>query len=232
MDTKHLALLLGCHYMSTLENSTGILRSKEIAQSSVLVAAKMREKDLDCPTISVVIKASRSSTSSSDLKAAEVNINNKFHWNFAFRTPFDYLDLLITVGLLLESDTIAIPSLSGSPLSDYRANLNEQEHQKVQPRSNEVTGEASVPAHGVHEGNSVTHQKASLATPSTSHGLLSVMTLDPEQQADLRRKIRKTTQEAMEYLACTVLCNPFDHKTMAYAVVAFSRKAHRVVDYE
>lgn len=232
MDTKHLALLLGCHYMSTLENATGILRSKEIAQSSVLVAAKMREKDLDCPTVSVVIKSSRSSTSSADLKAAEVNINNKFQWNFAFRTPFDYLDLLVTVGVVLESDAIAIPSLSGSPLSDYRGNWNESDKQGDVLKNPEPVGELQGSGGAVPESKIAGNQKPNLATPSTSHGLLSVMTLDSEQQADLRRKVRRTCHEAMEYLACTVLCNPFDHKTMAYAVVVFSRKAHRVVDYE
>jgi len=219
--------------LSTLENATGILKSKEIAQSCVLVAAKMREKDLDCPTVSIVVKASRTSTSCSDIKAAEVNLNNKFQWNFAFRTPYDYLDLLLTVGILLESDAIAIPSLSSSPMSDHRGNSGELEpiHREYQP-SEQTSNQEGLLLPIPQSSQGEMHQKNFQATPSTSHGLLSIMTLDPEQQADLRRKIRKTCQEAMEYLACTVLCNPFDHKTLAYGVVVFGRKAHRIVDYE
>jgi hypothetical protein len=224
-------LLLGCHFLSTVENATGVLRSKEIAQSSVLVAAKMREKDLDCPTVSVVVKSSRTSTSCIDIKAAEVSLNNKFQWNFAFRTPYDFLDLLVTVGLLLASDTIAVPSLSTSPMSDYRGNHVSGDYPgEVQSNRNEQP-EGNGPSQNCLD-NAIGSQKPNMATPSTSHGFLSILTLDQDQQGELRRKIRKTCQEAMEYLACTVLCNPFDHKTMAYGVVVFSRKVHRIVDYE
>ena len=55
--TKHLAHLLSSHYLASMDNVSVILKGREIILSAILVAAKMRERDIECPTVSVVAKA-------------------------------------------------------------------------------------------------------------------------------------------------------------------------------
>ncbi len=57
--TKHLAQLIGSHCLSGVDIISPVLRGRDLCMASVLIAAKLRERDIDCPTVSVVAKAGR-----------------------------------------------------------------------------------------------------------------------------------------------------------------------------
>lgn len=55
--TKHLGFLICSHYFIKLDAVSSILRGREIVLAAVLIASKMRERDIECPTLSTISKA-------------------------------------------------------------------------------------------------------------------------------------------------------------------------------
>ena len=58
-STKHLAQLICSHYFFSLDNICTILKGREAILAGVLIAAKIRERDIECPTVSVMAKTGR-----------------------------------------------------------------------------------------------------------------------------------------------------------------------------
>ena len=209
---------------------SAILRGREIICASVLIAAKMRERDIECPTLSVISKAGRTYYSKlglitmvTEIKNAEIQINNRFDWNFAFRTPYDFIETFLSIGIILESDTLNHNSTNISPMSDLRLNENDEVRSKY-PLDRSPNARKSYTA-GYQD---LKH----MATPSTNHGPIQIGGLDIKYQTELRRKLRDTCLEVVDYLSLTSLCSPRLHKELAYAVVMYSRKIHNISDIE
>lgn len=221
-------MLIGCHYLSGLDSIGSLLRTKEVSQAAVLIAAKIRERDIECPTVPLVAKAGRSVVACHDIKTAEININNKFQWNFCFKTPYDYLETMITIGVLLEIDSIISNSSTTSPWSDVRSNNRTQEDLEKDPNrtSPKKSPDESIIMPKGEKG------KGSMATPSTNHGLVQVSRMDSEEQTDLRRKIREKCLEIMEFAMSRAFTDPKHFKTLAYTVVAYSRRNFKIADFE
>jgi len=57
------------------------------------------------------------------LKQAELNISHFFNWNLFFFTFYDHLEEFISLGLLMESEKIIIPSIGNG--GDNKAVINE-----------------------------------------------------------------------------------------------------------
>ena len=202
--------------------------------ASVLVASKMRERDIECPTVPVISKAGSRLASPelmstvSEIKNAEILINNKFQWNFAIRTPYDYLETFLAIGVLLESDCLTEVSQRVSPMSDFRAPECEPQYSK--------DGIAPLDRLGMspkERGEDLSYGKSKYhSTPSTNLGPVMVASFSSEMKTELRRKVRDTCLEVAEYLSATSICNPDLHKNLAYAIVAFSRKQHKIQEFE
>lgn len=168
-------------------------------------------------------------TTGSEIKVAEIQMNNKFNWNFAFRTPYDYLETFLSIGVVLLNDNLSPDSPFASPMSEARGPAPSPEsvvarqgqspggtHQKQQPN---LEGQPS-PAYN----SSKLHM-----TPSTAVAKpLAVGSLTFALQTELRRKIRDACLEIVERMATQAYVNPDEHKTAALAVVVAARSINRI----
>ena len=189
----------------------------------MLIAGKIREKDSECPSVSAVCKAARQSHTSREVKAAEVQIHNFFDWNYMFKTPYDYLEMFLVVGVLLTTDTLRSSSPGISPLSDFRSDI-----MRIEDELNiEVTK-----ADRTSPKNQDSNIKHSESTPSTFAGQTIVGSLEQEKQTSLRRSIREKASGLLEYLMTRIVFNPDEYKTLAYAVICYSRKWNQINDIE
>ena len=154
-------------------------------------------------------------------------LNNKFQWNYAFRTPYDYLETFLAIGVVMETDTLMPQSSKVSPISDFRG--AEPTHQPSDLKSSVDRLGMSPKDRGeeVNYDNSKHH-----ATPSTNIGSIMVGSLTPDLQTELRRKVRDSCLEVAEYLSSTSICNPDEHKTVAFSIVMFARKNQQIQDFE
>jgi hypothetical protein len=97
----------------------------ETAHASLLLASKLRERDIYCPMISHIIKGGGKQLSSkiavfnpeideiltkTALRQAELNISHFFSWNLVFFTYYDHLEEFMSLGVLFEKDMLVIPS--------------------------------------------------------------------------------------------------------------------------
>lgn len=162
-----------------------------------------------------------------EIKNAEILLNNKFEWNYAFRTPYDYLESFLAVGVVMETDALMPQSSKVSPLSDVRG-----------PESIADPTEWKKPVEKLgmspkERGDLLTYDNSkNHATPSTTFGPVYVVSLTTDQQTELRRKVRDLCLEVAEYLSATSICNPDQHKTLAFAIVMYARKLSSVQDFE
>jgi hypothetical protein len=167
-------------------------------------------------------------TTVTEIKNVEILVNNKFEWNFAFRTPYDYLETFLAIGVLMETDTIAGLSQKVSPLSDVRGS--------EQPPSYSLHSKSMLDRAGMspkERGERISYENAKHhTTPSTTLGIIMVGNLVQEMQTELRRKVRDTCLEVAEYLSATCICHPAHHKSLAFAIVMFARKHQLIQDYE
>lgn len=178
-------------------------------------------------------------------------MNNKFKWNYMFKTPYDYVEMFITIGLLLESDSIVSPSLNNSPASDVRGGrLNTLEsrtdiahlaHQTTIDQSlRDRATENSNPRMSPHSSQDILSRKfasqgaskPTAATPSTFNGLVLVSKMEVEEQIEVRRLIRTSALNLIDFISSSCQCSPLHHKVIAYAAIAYARKLHRISDYE
>jgi Cyclin, N-terminal domain len=221
--TRYLALTIGCSFAASIEQNIPSLRVREIAQAAVLIAGKIRERDSECPSVSAVCKAARQSHTSREVKAAEVQLHIFFDWNYMFKTPYDYLEMFLVIGVLLTTDTLRSVSPGISPLSDFRSEIMR------------IEDEINVEAEHIDRSspkNQESNIKHSAATPSTFAGQLVVGSLEPERQTNLRRSIREKATDFLEYLMTRIVINPDEYKTLAYAVVCYSRKWNQITEEE
>lgn len=156
-------------------------------------------------------------------------VNNRFDWNFAFRTPYDYLEAFLAVGILLESDTLSLSSTNASPLSDIRT--NDAKLSNVDVRTENPLHKSPKEDRNGQQEEPYQNLKH-LSTPSTAQGPILVSNLDEHFQTEIRRKIRDSCLEIVEYLSSTSISHPKFHKELAYAVVVYSRKIQKVTDFE
>jgi hypothetical protein len=146
-----------------------------------------------------------------------------FDWNYMIKTPYDYLEMFLVLGVLLTTDTLRNVSASISPLSDFRS-----EAMRIEDDLNiEVSYiDRSSPK---NQGSNIKHSEA---TPSTFAGQAVVGSLDPDRQTTLRRSIREKATDILEYLMLRIVFNPDEYKTLAYAVVCYSRKWNQINEIE
>ncbi len=148
----------------------------------------------------------------------------------------------MVIGTLLESDCLLSGhSLSVSPISDQRyetgpiyssGNIEiENMHLNIQNLENNKDLGSS-PKHFPLGVQSPQTLKLAATTPSTFHGVVSIGSLKPDEQTDLRRKIRDTCLDTIEYLSTYTICDPNEYHTLAYAVVCFARRTHKIAEYE
>lgn len=154
-------------------------------------------------------------------------LNNKFQWNYAFRIAYDYLETFLAIGVVMETDTLIPQSSKVSPLSDFRGPELPQTASDLKGSTDRLGMSPKERGEGVNYDNSKHH-----ATPSTTIGPLLVGSLVPDFQTEIRRKVRDTCLEVAEYLSATSICNPDEHKTMAFAIVMYARKQQQIQDYE
>jgi hypothetical protein len=183
----------------------------------------MREKDSECPSVSAVCKAARQSHTSREVKAAEVQMNNYFDWNYMFKTPYDYLEMFLVIGVLLTTDTLRTASPGISPMSDFRSDVMRIEDEF---NSEAVNFDRTSPK------NQDSNIKHSDATPSTFAGQVVVGSLEPDKQTTLRRSIREKATGLLEYLMTRIVFNPDEYKALTYAVVCYSRKSNNINEIE
>ena len=164
----------------------------------------------------------------SEIKNAEISVNNMFDWNFVFRTPYDYLEIFLSIGVLLENDQITIISPRVSPMSDIRG--TDSHSQTPSDKNDNILHGGVSPKYKSHELDYANSKH--LATPSTSHGLVQISHLVYDVQTEIRRKIRDTCLEVAEYLSSTSICDPDHYKLLANAVVTYARKQHHILDYQ
>lgn len=167
-------------------------------------------------------------TTVTEIKNAEILLNNKFQWNYAFRTPYDYLETFLAIGVVMETDTLMPQSSKVSPMSDFRG----AEPTTLQPPDLKT----SVDKLGMSpkdRGEEVNYDNSKhLATPSTNIGSIMVGSLTTDMQTELRRKVRDSCLEVAEYLSSTSICNPDEHKTIAFCIVMFARKLQQIQGFE
>ena len=187
----------------------------------------MREKDTDCPTIPVISRLARQCNSIRELKQSEVQVSNFFEWNLMFKTPYDYLEMFITLGVVLKSDTICSRSAGISPMSDSRAEIMQIEDE-INTSAAGLNSNFNSPKH-LNQDNK---PNTNTVTPSTFHGLVSVGNLEAAEQSEIRRKVRETSFQILEFIMCRLVCNPDTFKMVAYSVVAYSRRASRISQFE
>lgn len=161
-------------------------------------------------------------TTVTEIKNAEIQINNKFDWNFAFRTPYDYLETFMAIGILLESDTVNLNSTNISPISDLRIGGSDDFQAKFPLERSPKERKVESPYQDLKH----------MGTPSTNHGPIQLGSLEPKYQTELRRKLRDTCLEVVDYLSLTSLCSPELHKELAYAIVTYARKIHNIAEFE
>lgn len=167
-------------------------------------------------------------TTVTEIKNVEILVNNKFDWNFAFRTPYDYLETFLALGVVMETDTIAGLSQRVSPLSDVRGSDNPLPYTLQHKPLFDIADLSPK-----RRGERVDYENAKHhTTPSTTLGPIAVGSLVQDMQTDLRRKIRDTCLEVAEYLSATSICHPGHHKCLAFSIVMFARKHQMIQEYE
>lgn len=232
--TRYLALLLGTNFLRDIDPIGNFVRAKEVAQASVLVASKMREKDIDCPLIPTIVRASKHCCTSREIKASEVALNNKFEWNYAFRTPYDYLESYLAIGCLLLGDEVSACSNKASPFSEARGSKAPLSDYDL--ASKNVLSAASSPKNISRNPKPSDEERKvnerDMNTPSTLLGNILVGSMAEKAQTDLRRKIRDYCLDISEELFRQSLFHPKKHRAIAYGIIAFARKANKVICFE
>jgi len=120
-NTRFLAIFLASAYAEYvfLNSSKPTIQEKkltEIVHSCILLASKMRERDIYCPLIPHIIKySSRLFDNPDDPLITEESIKNEelmiaefFGWNISFITAYDHLEEMLSLGFVMASDRIQI----------------------------------------------------------------------------------------------------------------------------
>ena len=131
--------------------------------------------------------------------------------------------------MLLENDTLSLASTNASPLSDIRA--NDSMPSKVDVRAENPLHKSPKEDRNYQQEEPYQNLKH-LSTPSTAQGHILVSNLNEQCQTEIRRKIRDTCLEIVEFLSSTSICHPKSHKELAYSIVVFSRKVQKITDFE
>ena len=91
--------------------------TRQVAKSAVLLAAKMRERDVNIPNIKMISQICDDRQSVADIAASsvrslqtgpsvEVSITKYFGWNLQILTIHDYMLRFMHTGLLMSKDKI------------------------------------------------------------------------------------------------------------------------------
>lgn len=80
----------------------------EITHTCCLLAAKVRERDIYCPMVSMIVKAGGSIIHPSVIKRREIEISHFFDWNIAMMTFYDYLEQFLVMGTVLAQDQVRV----------------------------------------------------------------------------------------------------------------------------
>lgn len=246
VPTRHLAIFIGNHFLrdpnSNIKGS--YLRSKEVAQGAILVAAKMKEKDIDFPMISNIINASRHPTTSRELKSVEIELNVKFGWNYAFRTFYDYLETFLILGTFTSSDIIMTKSVANSPISDIRlaegarlARCPSLGETDIYSKENNYKQETALeentksPKGPSIQGLDVPILKT-WSTPSTFPDSIAISTIENQKVAEIQKSVRKESLALSDQVSISFLSCPKLQKLLAYAIIAFVRKIHGFLNFD
>lgn len=149
-----LASLLSKNFLASIKEKVPFETIDEIAQVSLLLASKMRERDIYCPMISHIREVSGRSCPVNRLKARELQVASFYQWNISMLTFYDYLEQFLAMGVLLATDVVEIDRIKeklrfiGKISDDGEENFRtseEEEHtedkSEIEEKSNKLTEE-------------------------------------------------------------------------------------------
>jgi len=117
-NTIFMAYFLSKNYIIALENlgmKLSELEVVEICHSSVLLACKLRERDIHCPMISHVLNAGGKKIDINSLefmikeralRKKEIEISHFYNWNMVMMTFYDFLEQFLSMGVVFDNDQI------------------------------------------------------------------------------------------------------------------------------
>lgn len=155
-STQFLALFLAKNYLSYSTSEIKNLDSKQhasiVVHSSILIAAKMRERDVFCPLIPDILVAGGKilnlrflefQVEETEIKKMEIKICQFFDWSVSMMTFYDYIEEFLCRGVIHYKDTVKVPkSFTASPI---RQNVfKNKEEQFKSPPTNKKRIEAMI----------------------------------------------------------------------------------------
>lgn len=81
----------------------------EITHTCCLLGAKVRERDIYCPMVSMIVHASGNLVQPKAIKRREIEISHFYDWNIAMMSFYDFLEQFMFMGTALETDQVKIP---------------------------------------------------------------------------------------------------------------------------
>ncbi len=76
----------------------------EITHTCVLLSSKVRERDIYCPMVTMIVHAGGNLVNPLSIKRREIEISHFFDWNIAMMTFYDFLEQFMFMGVVFESD--------------------------------------------------------------------------------------------------------------------------------
>ena len=98
------------HLWSQKDAKVPRLKLIQIAHCCILIASKLRERDIYCPMISHILAAGDFISSDKSLKKTEIEMSNYYDWNFVILTFYDHLEHFLAFGVLFEDDLVDVRS--------------------------------------------------------------------------------------------------------------------------
>lgn len=90
-----MASFLASNYIVALEKARMRITEIEVIEithTCCLLAAKVRERDIYCPMVSMIVSAGGNIVPPAVIKRREIEISHFFDWNIAMMTFYDFLE--------------------------------------------------------------------------------------------------------------------------------------------
>lgn len=80
----------------------------EITHTCTLLSAKVRERDIYCPMVSMIVQAGGNIVQPTVIKRREIEISHFFDWNIAMMNFYDYVEQFLFMGTAFSQDQVRV----------------------------------------------------------------------------------------------------------------------------
>lgn len=200
-----MAAFLAQNYIVALEKARMRITEIEVIEithTCCLLSAKVRERDIYCPMVSMIVQAGGNLVKPQSIKRREIEISHFYDWNIAMMCFYDFLEQFMFMGVVLESDQVKVLEDVGADEDMYRSpdvTRNDKQVEMIDDFKSPNNSNGSPDGKDGKKGDNSTQGGSNLQSPDhlgsmkTTPGgkLTQVGDLDPIKRETLIEKIER-----------------------------------------